>query len=71
MRDPDQVRYVKKKLKHKRWGIQKWNPHLQRWRTVDWYETEKARNQAYENMLNKTTILTGTIHDQPIRKAKR
>jgi hypothetical protein len=71
-RDEDDVpRHVKKMPRHKRFGIEQWSNWHKKWCHRQWYATAKARDQAFENLTTKTTILRGTQWDTPSRKVDR
>lgn len=67
----DRPRYRKKAPRHKRYGIEQWSRWFSKWCHRQWYATTKARDQAFENHITKTTILRGTPWDTPVRKVDR
>ncbi len=44
---------------------------VQKWWHRQWYITEKARDQAFENLAKKTTILKEHGFHTPVRKVNR
>lgn len=70
MRD-DVPRYRKKTPRHNRFGIEQWSRWFKKWCHRSWYATEKGRDQAFDNLTTKTSILRGTQWDTPVRKVDR
>ena len=68
---PEVPKHLKRAPRHKRYGIEQWSAWSKKWCLRQWYVTEKARDQAFENLQDKTTILTGTQWDTPVRKVDR
>lgn len=73
MRDPENVRYVKKAIpaRKKKWGLEQWNRWFGAWSFPEWYRTEKARDQAYDDFIAKTSYLRTLGHDLLVRKVNR
>lgn len=71
MREVDVPRYRKKTPRHKRFGIEQWSRWFKKWCHRSWYATEKGRDQAFDNLTTKTSILRGTQWDTPVRKVDR
>jgi hypothetical protein len=73
MRDPEVPKHQKKALpaRQKKYGIEQWSRWFGRWCLPTWYRTEKARDQAFENQITKTTILRQSNYDNPLRKVDR
>ena len=71
MREDDVPRYRKKTPRHKRFGIAQWSRWFKKWCHRSWYATEKGRDQAFDNLTTKTSILRGTQWDTPVRKVDR
>jgi hypothetical protein len=61
MRDPEEFRYKKKAPKKKPFGIESWSEWFQKWHSCGWYPTEKQRDQAFEDLWKKTTILKNRL----------
>jgi len=68
---PEIPKHKKRAPKHKHYGIEQWSAWSKKWCLRQWYVTEKARDQAFDSLKNKTTILTGTQWDTPVRKVDR
>ena len=68
---PEIPKHKKRAPKHKHYGIEQWAAWSKKWCLRQWYVTEKARDQAFDSLKNKTTILTGTQWDTPMRKVDR
>lgn len=71
MREDDVPRYRKKTPRHKRFGIEQWSRSFKKWCHRSWYATEKGRDQAFDNLTTKTSILRETQWDAPVRKVDR
>ncbi len=71
MREDDAPRHRKKTPRHKRFGIEQWSRWCNKWCHRSWYVTAKARDQAFENLTTKVSVLRGTKWDAPIRKVDR
>lgn len=71
MREDDVPRHRKKTPRHKRFGIEQWSRWFKKWCHRSWYATEKGRDQAFDNLTTKTSILRGTQWDTPVRKVDR
>ena len=67
----DRPRYRKKAPKRNRYGIEQWSCWSKKWCHRQWYVTAKARDQAFEDLTTKTTILRDTPWDTPFRKVDR
>ena len=61
----------KKASKHKKFGIQEWSRWFKKWVHSHWYETEKARDQAYDVLMKACERLTQAGFDSPVRKVNR
>ena len=58
--------------RHKRWGIQAWSRWFKRWGGCYWYATEKARDQAFDDLKRHCrNILKETEHEPLYRKVER
>ncbi len=68
---PEVPPYQKRAPRHKRFGIEQKSAWTGKWHCWQWYCTAKARDQAYENLTTKTSILRGTKWDTPMRKVDR
>ena len=55
----------------KKFGIEQWSNWFKKWWHRQWYVTEKARDQAFENLAKKTTILKEHGFHTPVRKVNR
>lgn len=73
MRDPELSLHRKKALppRRKKFGVEQWSRWLGKWCFPTWYVTEKARDQAYENLMTKTSPLRSLGHDLLARKVHR
>jgi len=67
----EDARHRKKAPRHKKFGIQQWSNYLKAWGFGHWYSTEKARDQAYDDLGKKTQILRDHDMDSPLRKIER
>jgi len=67
----DIPKHQKRAPKHKHYGIEQWSAWSKKWCLRQWYVTKKARDQAFETLQSKTTILTGTQWDTAVRKVDR
>jgi hypothetical protein len=68
---PEVPKHLKHIPKRKRFGIEQWNEYHQKWCYRQWYLTAKARDQALEDFQKRTTMLTRTSLDTPVRKIDR
>ena len=73
MRDPEVHRHCKRAVpaRKKRYGIQQWSNWSKQWCFAQWFVTEKARDQSYENLMKKTATLKLHGIGTPIRKVQR
>jgi hypothetical protein len=67
----DVPRHQKRAVKHKPYGIEQQSAWTGEWCLRQWYATRKARDQAFDDLTTKTTILRGTSLDTPVRKIDR
>jgi hypothetical protein len=73
MRDPEVPLHRKKAVssRQKKYGVEQWSRWFKKWCFPTWYRTEKARDQAFENLITKTTILKEHGLDPQVRKVNR
>ncbi len=70
--EPDaRNRHRKKASRHKKYGVQEWSRWFKKWVHSHWYETEKARDQAYEVLEKANERLKAHDMDSPIRRVDR
>ena len=72
--DNDRPRHQKRRAqpRHKRWGVQAWSRWFKRWGGCYWYATEKARDQAFDDLKRHCrNILKETEHEPLYRKVER
>ena len=71
MRDPEVPKHLKKAQRRKKYGISHWSRWFKKWCLPTWYTTEKARDQAFDNLTTKNTILRQSNYVNPMRKVDR
>lgn len=60
------------KLRHKKFGIECWSNHFQKWTHRRWYVTATARDQALEDLKKHTcNILKAHGYEPRFRKVDR
>jgi len=72
--DYDRPRHFKRRPKHRRqrYGIEQWSDWFQKWYHHQWYATEKARDQALEDLERHTCNLLKEYGRKPqYRKVNR
>jgi len=73
----EQPRHFKRatKPRHKKYGIEQYSRWFHRWCGRTWYITEKARDQAFDNLMAKTDAVKKlksiNFEFAPIRKVNR
>ncbi len=70
----DRPRHVKRacKPRHKKYGIEQWSEWFKRWTHRQWYVTEKARDQALEDLKRHTcNVLKEHGKEPQCRKVNR
>ena len=65
------ARHHKKASKRKKFGIQEWSRWFKKWCHGHWYETEKARDQAFVIAEKANERLKAAGLAGPIRKVNR
>jgi hypothetical protein len=72
--DPNSPRHVKRRPKprQRRFGVEQWNNWSKKWCYRQWYATEKARDQALEDLKRHTrNILKEHGREPQYRKVNR